>query len=199
MDTEVLYDDPWYTSWELINARAWWLLERSCQVPPRLSRLSLPCGPPRFRLWNDAMGFDDGDPTTLTVFEPWTDTEEASCLVREAIWRRTPDLTTLSRRARESGKTVYMEPTISVRDGRLSRCRVLDHLQMIAAVSIPVISIDNGGCVTTDVGSCGFEFLSRDQPTASIRLQWSDRKPDAWSPVVDEINRLRDRLRECLG
>ena len=85
-----------------------------------------------------------------------------------------------------------------MRDGELPLDLFSQHLSLIASINIPAISIDDGGSASTDVGSCGFEFSSRSQPKASIRFQWSLDKPDDWSPIVDNVYRMRDWLHSCL-
>jgi hypothetical protein len=53
-------------------------------------------------------------------------------------------------------------------------------------------SVSSGG------GSVGFEFFSRDQPPARLRLEWSFETPAAWRPVVEWYGRLRQFLEGCL-
>src|SRR5262249_29325579 len=74
MAIETSETTPWRVSWELINARAWWLLEHTSSLKPSLVVDGLMTyGHPRLRLWDDAGGFGcESEPMSLTVFDPST-------------------------------------------------------------------------------------------------------------------------------
>ena len=57
----------WHSSWEGMNAWAWWLLDNSQELDPPLQPMF---ARPEVRLWNDASGFsDEHGPTTWSVFD----------------------------------------------------------------------------------------------------------------------------------
>jgi hypothetical protein len=78
--------EPWRVSWDAIDTRAWAYLNRNGQIPESV-RKGLPFhGYPRLRLWQDPGGVGcEVEPTTLTVFELFTQTNERAPVVREAV------------------------------------------------------------------------------------------------------------------
>src|SRR3954451_8384106 len=105
--------DPWRVSWESLQARAWWYLDHSADLPPSVSRDQPFHGLPRLRLWDDAMGFgSEAEPTTLTVYELFAAGGRREPVVREAVWRRSADLGRARRAAEETGRPVAFRPAI---------------------------------------------------------------------------------------
>jgi hypothetical protein len=67
-----------------------------------------------------------------------------------------------------------------------------------AEFRVPVAWFSHTESVTSDVGGCGFEFFSRDQPPAAIRLGWSWDTPPEWKAILCWWGRLRQFLEGCL-
>jgi len=194
------YDDPWRISCEAINARAWWYLENSARLPPSVSRGRPFHGIPRLRLWDDAIGlFSEAGPTSWTVFELFTDTHAREPVVRRAIWKRTEDLRKLHDEVQEANKVLSLRPTISVRDVPVPEIELADFLSQAASFHVPIAWLDDDGMDITDVGSVGFEFLSRDQPPAVLRLQWSAGRPACWERIDQWYCKMRDFLEGSLS
>ena len=181
----------WRATLTSLHAWAWWLLNRCEGLPPRLGCGTPEVGVPRIRLWYDGMSFGGGNPSTLTIFEPW-DTEAEVCTVREAVWNREEDYEGLYETVQRSGTPVHKQPTIAVRDGVLGRNEYVERLQAITEAAPPALTFERGGVVNTDVGSVGFEYLSKDQPAASFRLGWSLDRPDLWEPIIQAVDDFRE-------
>jgi hypothetical protein len=192
-------DDPWRVSWDAIDARAWAYLNRNGQLPESV-RKGLPFhGCPRLRLWSDPGGVGcEVEPTTLTVFELFTQTDERAPVVREAVWQRTADLNRVQAAIEESMAIVMLPPTVGERYAPVPRERLSSFLREACAFRVPVAWPNAWESVTSGGGSVGFEFFSRDQPPASLRLEWSFETPPAWRPVVEWYERLRQLLESCL-
>jgi hypothetical protein len=191
-------NDPWRVSWESLQGRAWWYLNHSSDLPPSFSRGKPFHGLPRLRLWDDALGFGCAtEPTTLTVFELFTDDYGRVPVVREAVWQRTADLGRAHEEATQSGRVATFRPTIRVRDAAVEAETLAALLAEAAAFRVPVAWFSDTEAVTTDVGGRGFEFFSRDQPPAELRLAWSFDTPPEWEPVLGWCDRLRQFLEGC--
>jgi hypothetical protein len=201
MSTEDKPGQPlWILGWGTLDMCAWWLLEHSENLNPRLiSDEGLRFGLQRLRLWDDAMGFGcEHQPFTLTVFHPFH--PEATPIVRKAVWQRTPDLRHLSTSLGEDyGRAVPFEPTITVQDAPLPAGDLERVLEKAMSLRLPLVWFDPTETVTDDVGSFGFEFCSLSQPQARLRLEWSFDIPADWQPVVDWATRVRDFLEGCLS
>ena len=199
MKKDMSNTNPWKTSWELMNARASWFLERSADLKPSLVVDGLMTyGPPRLRIWGDAGGFGcELEPTSLTVFDPFHDISSKP-IVREAVWHRTSDLRRLHAMGEDKEKEVALEPTIAVRDADIPSDQFKAILLAGRDHFVPLVWMDEMKEVTCDVGSVGFEFFSRDQPPAVLRLVWSSDTPEQWNPVKEWVARLRDFLEYCL-
>lgn len=190
---------PWRISWELINARAWWLLEHTSNLKPSREVDGLMTyGHPRLRLWDDAGGFgSESEPMSLTVFDPFHDTSRRP-IVREAVWNRTSDLRRLHAMVEDIKREVAVEPTIAVRDAEVPADQLTAILLAGKDLFIPVVWMDEMKAVTCDVGAVGFEFFSRDQPPAVLRVTWSYDTPNQWEPIKEWIARLRVFLEHCI-
>ena len=194
-------DDPWRVSWEAINARAWWRLNRSSELPPSVSGGAPFHGLPRLRLWNNATGFGcDTEPTTLTVYEVFPDvaTLQREPVVREAVWRRGDDLDQLSREMRHRSEPLFPRPTVVVRDAPVPAERLDELLAEATVIRMPAAWFWNDESVTASAGRVGFEFYSRDQPSAALKLEWSYATPPEWQPFLTWSRRLRRFLEGCL-
>jgi hypothetical protein len=192
--------DPWYISWEAMNARAWWYLNHSSEILPSISRGRPFHGIPRLRYWDDAGSFEcEADPTTLTLFELIADDYDREPVVREAVWRRSTDLRRLHKAVGQSRKVTTFKPTIAVRDGTVPAEQLSSLLWKASTYQVPVVWPDQKNAVSTDVGAVGFEFFSRDQPPAVLRFQWSLDKPAVWEPIAEWSGQLRQFLESCLS
>jgi hypothetical protein len=192
-------DDPWRVSWDAIDARAWAYLNRNGQIPESV-RKGLPFhGCPRLRLWSDPGGVGcEVEPTTLTVFELFTEIHERSPVVREAVWQRTADLNRVRGAIEQSMAAVMLLPTVGERYAPVPREQLSRFLREACPFQVPVTWPNARESVTSGGGSVGFEFFSRDQPPASLRLEWSFETPAAWQPFIDWYERLRQFLESCL-
>jgi hypothetical protein len=178
-----------------MHARAWWSLTHSAALPPSVSQGRAFPGIPRLRLWDDAMGFGcETEPTTWTIFELFKQDDEREPVVREAVWQRTDDLRRLDAAVDRSRKVVSFKPTVVVRDAPVPASELAALLSEAMSFRLPVIWLDDMIAVTCDVGAVGFEFFSRDQPPAVLKLQWSWDKPAAWEPVAEWFAKLRGFL-----
>ncbi len=187
-------------SYEVISDRAQWYLNHSAIVPPSVSQGKPFHNIPRLRLWDDAMDFGtEAEPTTLTVFELPSDGDERGPVVREAVWQRTRDLRRLQELVCQSTRAVWFEPTMAVRDAPVPAPELNALLHEAASLSVPVVWLDEAVGVTCDVGTRGFDFFSRDQPPAVLRLEWSQDKPATWGPIVEWFIRVRVFLEGCLA
>jgi hypothetical protein len=192
-------DDPWRVSWDALDARAWAYLNRNGQIPESI-RMGLPFhGCPRLRLWSDPGGVGcEVEPTTLTVFELFTQTDKRAPVVRQAVWQRTADLNRVREAIEQSMAAVMLLPTVGERYASVPREQLSSFLREACAFRVPVAWPNARESVTSGGGSVGFEFFSRDQPPASLRLEWSFETPAAWQAVIDWYARLRQFLESCL-
>jgi hypothetical protein len=191
--------EPWRISWDAVDTRAWAYLNRNGQIPESV-RKGLPFhGYPRLRLWSDPGGVGcEVEPTTLSVFELFTQTNERAPVVREAVWQRTADLHRVQAAIEESMTAVMLAPTVGERYAAVPRQQLSSLLREACAFHVPVAWPNVRESVSSGAGSVGFEFFSRDQPPASLRLEWSFETPAAWQPVIDWYERLRQFLEGCL-
>lgn len=193
-------DDPWRVSWEAITALAWWHLDHSADLSPSVSRGKPFHGLPRLRLWDDAKAFGcETEPTTLTVYEPFTDDYRRKPVVREAVWRRSSDLSRVHQEVKRTNGPVAFPPTIGVRDAAVPADRLAALLAEAARLRVPVTWFSATESVTSDVGARGFEFFSHDQPPAVVTLEWSYDTPAEWAPALEWCGRLRRFLEGCLS
>ncbi|MCA9095552.1 MAG: hypothetical protein KDA68_18865 [Planctomycetaceae bacterium] len=185
-------------AWELSTtvsvSYAWWLLNHSWQILPEIPGTYAPHNP-RLRIWNNAGGWTDEEPYTLTVFQGL----DGATQCRRAIWHCKSTEATKVRLIKffeKNGEVRFEEPRISVSDVEVSVDRFNSHLQAIAAHKIPAISLQGPEkrSVTTDVSSIGFELFSHCQPPAGIKFEWSDTYPIEWQPLIEEVAKLRDFL-----
>jgi hypothetical protein len=89
---------------------------------------------------------------------------------------------------------VMLPPTVGERYAPVPRERLSNLLREACAFRLPVTWPNARESVTSGGGSVGFEFFSRDQSPASLRLAWSFETPSAWQPVTDWHERLRQFL-----
>jgi hypothetical protein len=144
------------------------------------------------------MGFGCGtEPTTLTVFELFTHEDKRVPVVREAVWQCSADLDRVHEAVEQFKKAVAFKPTVRVRDACVPAERLEAFLREASVFRVPVVWLDNDGSVTCDAGSQGFEFFSRDQPPAILRLEWSFDTPPEWKPVLEWYRRLCEFLENC--
>jgi hypothetical protein len=182
----------------MMNALAWWHLNRSGELPSTAGAIPACPGIQRLRIWDDAMSFGDpAEPMTLTVFEPFV-SGESDPLVRRAIWTRHHDLRVLSKAVKETRQVVPSRPTIVVQDASLPVDLWKALLDEASAFQVPVVwESSKRGC-WLDVGSVGFEFFNEGSPAAVLRLEWSANVPKQWEPVVAWVGRVRKLLEDCL-
>lgn len=192
-------DDPWRVSWESLQARAWWYLNHSADLPPSVSFDGPFHGLPRLRLWDDAMSFGcEAEPTTLTVYELFTNDDRREPVVREAVWLRMADLNRAHDEAKRTGRPAAFRPTVRVQDAPVPAERWAAFLAEAGGFRVPLAWTNDTESVTSDIGERGFEFFSRDQPPASVKLAWSWDTPPEWKPVLDWHGRLWQFLESCL-
>ncbi len=195
---DVLDADSWRASWDALETRAWAALNRNGHVPPAVRQGRPFHGWPRLRLWEDPGGVGcEAEPTTLTVFELFTETDARAPVVRESVWRRSADLGRVRRALGPSGAAVLVPPTVAERYAPVPREGLSAFLREACGFHVPVAwpcrdAVCSGG------GSLGFEFFSREQPPARLRLEWSFGPPAAWHPVVEWYTRVRRFLEGCL-
>lgn len=193
-------EEGWWSRWVVLQAHAWWCLNHTGEVSP-LQFAGQPFREvPILRLWEDADGFCfRGQPTTLTVFELDDETHE-TFVVREAAWNQARNHEQIERRPDPAWQAaIPQQPSITVRDAVVPAEEFWSLLWDARGFSVPVVWLDERLRITTDVGAVGFEFFSRDQPPAVLRLQWSNAPPPDWQPVVEWYTRLRDFLMRCLA
>lgn len=188
----------WRSSWAMMNSRAWWLLKHSAELDPSLSGRAQPFhGIPRLILWDDAVGFGAERPFTLAVFELYAHDYSRYPVVREAVWRRAEDLRRLHSDMSRTRECAVFEPTISVRDGSVPANELAVMLEEATSFRVPVVWLDGSESLVTDLGSRGFEFVSREQPPSVLRLEWAVETPTTWHPVLDWVARLEAFLLTC--
>jgi hypothetical protein len=182
-----------------MHGAAWWYLNHAADLPPSVSRGAPFHGLPRVRLWEDARGFGcEIEPTTLTVYELFTDDDRREPVVREAVWQRSADLSRVHQEVGRSKTPVTFRPTVTVRDAALPPDPLAAYLAEASEFRVPITWFSDTEAVTSDAGGRGFEFFSRDQPPASLRLEWSWDTPQEWKPVLEWRGRLWQFLESCL-
>jgi hypothetical protein len=197
---EYIPDDPWRVSWEALSARAWQTLEFSSRVPPSVSHGRPFHGIPRLQFTDDPQGNSlEANPTTLTVFELFGEGMDRIPVVREAVWHRAADYNRGHEEYLHSGQYRTLLPTVVVRDGSVPLDRLSALLREGNELRLPVACLDNAESVSSGHWSTTFEFLSRHQPPARLRLQWSSDKPAEWEPALEWAGRLRQFLERCLA
>lgn len=184
----------WNLSATLTVSYAWWLLNHSGQLPPEIPSTYRP-HKPLLRIWDNACGWTDKEPYTLTVFQG----SDGATRSRRAIWHCKSAEDTKVRLIKffeNNGEVRFEEPKISVRDVEIPVDQLNVHLQAISSHQIPAISLQSpgDGTVTTDVGSIGFEFFSQAQPPAGIKYEWSDTYPGEWQPLIEAVMKFQDFL-----
>jgi hypothetical protein len=196
---EIYFTEAWRVSWDALDARALWALDFGSRLEPSVSRGGLFHGLPRLRLWDDAQGFGcETDPTTLTVYELFTETWERKPVIREVVWRQWVDYERVQTALKQTKEPVFLAPTIVVRDGDVPAAQFQSFLKEASAFRVPITWFGDTESVTSDVGARGFEFFSRDQPTASLELTWSDMRPPEWDPVIEWYYKMHEFLAGCL-
>lgn len=178
-----------------VHTLAWALLEHSYRIEPQLPAGLRWRSNPRIRLWDDAMGWGGGDyqPTTLTVYELWTPETGYRRLVRKAVWDREADL----RGPLQSQR--HVQPVVKVRDADVPDKPFREVLAELSGHQIAAINLQDDGAAADDVSSFGFEYFSRDQPSATIRLEWSCHFPADWAPVIQTVEKIKKLLLGCLS
>jgi hypothetical protein len=172
---------------------AWSLLENSFRLAPEIPSGLKWRSCPRLLIWDDAEGWCDFQPRTLTVYEPWTPETGHQRVVRYAEWDRNSDFDALRR------QPVSVNPTISVRDSKVPDEPFNRILRNLAGCRLcPANLVDDGGD-TDDVGSTGFEYFSKDYPASRCRLQWAEEEyPADWKPIVELIDEMKHFLLSCV-
>jgi hypothetical protein len=183
-----------------LYARAWHALKLSACLPPSLSDERPFHGIPRLCLWEDKSGWyvEGARPYTLTVFELFAEDYSRYPVVREAAWRRDDDMAALQAEVERSEKAAVIDPTFAVRDGDVPSAEFAASLREATSFRVPLVWLSISASCTTDVGSAGFEFFSRDQPAAVLRLEWSFVMPESWRPIVGWVEKMRNFLIGCL-
>lgn len=120
-------------------------------------------------------------------------------LVREAVWHSRSDMERVARTVIPSRQWVMPTPTIALRDAPLDAERLGGLLDRAASFRVPVVWMQDGESVCSNSWREGFEFFSRDQPPAALRLEWGYEKPAEWRPILEWHRRLRRFLDESLS
>jgi hypothetical protein len=187
----------WRASCAIETSYAWHLLNHSWQLSPELPLEYIPHNP-RLRLWDDAGGWTDNDPYTLTVFHGL----DGPARCRHAIWHCNRSWNQrFIQFFDDGGRVQFYEPNITFTDTDVPLDQLNQHLQTIAAYKVPAIPLQDPRhhSVTTDVGSVGFEYFSQNQPPAGVKYGWSDYTPSEWEPLISAFERLRELLLKCFG
>jgi hypothetical protein len=100
--------------------------------------------------------------------------------------------------AEDTKKGISLEPTFAVRDADIPVDQFKPLLLSGGELLVPLVWTDETESVTSDAGEMGFEFFSRHQPPAVLRLSWSWDTPEQWNPVKEWVARLSDFLNSCL-
>jgi hypothetical protein len=187
----------WETRWELVRARGWFLLEHSSSLQPVLVVNGLRTHWLRLRLWVNPGGLSESEPMSLSVFDPF-DHASYKPMVREVIWHCRSDWRRFHGMVEDVKKGVSLEPTFAVRDADVPADRLKAMLYSGSALLVPLVWMDETESVTSDAGEMGFEFFSRHQPPAVLRLRWSWETPEQWDPAKAWVARLHDFLDSCL-
>ena len=163
--------------------------------PLLIDSRGLRLGQPKLRLWRDGADFNDYDPQTLTVFEPFDD---QAPLLRKAVWKFSVD-TEATRECYEGRLLETLPkpiPTFEVQDRRIDRSRFEALLEEACEWRLPVVwpwHMEQDA-VTSGSRTVGFQFYSKPQPQASVQCSWSVDLPPEWEPVVDWFGRMLDWL-----
>ena len=196
MDTSS--DNPWRVSWEALTARAWAALNRYGPIPPAVQRGRAFYHYPRVRLTDDPGGYGpESDPKTLTVFELYTDAEERQTVVRESVWNRDADGDRV-RAATDGGEPAFVRPTVAERYAEVPRAWLSVFLRDGCAFRVPVAWPGSWSVTSGPEWSESYEFFTRDQPAAVLRLKWFYPPPGVWQPVGEWYARLSKFLTRCL-
>lgn len=187
----------WRASSAIGYSYAWHLLNTSWQLTPEIPIDFIPHNP-RLRLWDNASGWTDNEPYTLTVFGGL---KQQTCC-RHAVWHAKQKGESKDRFVQffeENGQIQFFEPRITVRDADVPYVQLQHQLRAIAAIKVPAISALEGRTwsATSDVGSVGFDYFTHDQPPAGIKYEWSNRISHEWQPVIAAIEKLREFLFGC--
>ena len=173
-----------------------YLLDNSWNLPPSLPSDLVP-HKPILRLWENYFGgIDFGiDFRTLTVF---LSQDLQRCLVREGRWRTPNDnLERIHEFVSNDGEISNRTPLISIRDANVAFDRLRRMLDRLAEVKIPLPPMEGYG-VSTNSPNQGFEWMSRGNSAAGVRVQWSVDSVGDLLPVVECISSIRDLLRASL-
>lgn len=169
-----------------LSSRAWESLRHSQNLqPPFIDERGLRLGRPRLQLWRDASGFHDGEPHTLTVFQPFNPI--AAPLLRKGVWKRSEDQRPLYEFYEQRTRAELPEPwpTFDVQDKAIDRSAFEALLDEALRLRIPVAwpwQADRDE-LTSDVGMEGFEYFDLAEPQASVRCAWSVALPPEWQPA----------------
>lgn len=192
-------DDPWRVSWDAMTARAWAALNRYGPLPDAVLRGRSFRNYPRVRLTDDPGGFGaEADPRTLTVFELYTPAGDREPVVRETVWHQDADQIRL-REAVDRDGAVFLRPSVGERYAGVPREELSALLREGCGFKVPVAwpnrseSVTSGAC-----GSTAYEFFTRDQPAAVLRMEWAFDPPAAWEPVIEWYVRLHRFLAGCI-
>jgi hypothetical protein len=191
--------DFWHGSHKAITALAWWYLNNSRELLPISGEAKKLHGAVCLKLWDNALGFgSENEPTTLTVYELFDNSNGKSLLVRQATWHSRDDLPAIWELVQKSNARVMYTPTISYRDAVLNSEHYLQLMKDAANFSIPFVWSQDEECCTTDVASRGFEYYSRDFPPAVLRLEWSVDTPSEWNPITAWVDQVENLLLNAL-
>jgi hypothetical protein len=189
----------WRSSWAQIKPRAWWLLKHSADLAPANCGARVFHGIPRLCLWCDEERCSsERSAFTLSVFElPGPDYRSRHPVVREAVWRRQDDLRRVYTDVSRTRECAVFEPTISVRDGSVPANELAALLEEATSFRVPVVWLAGSQGLITGIGSRGFEFFSREQPSSVLRLEWSFEPPATWRLILDWAAKLEEFLLNC--
>ncbi|MBN9524385.1 hypothetical protein J0H58_38705 [bacterium] len=186
-------------SWGRVSALAWAGLNRDGPPPPAVSGGRLHHGQPRLRLWSDPHGVGgEVEPTTLTVFELRTEARQREPVVRQSVWQRSADLDRVYQAVEQTEGVVSAEPAVAERWASVPREQLSALLREAVELRVRVAWPDRRDSVSSGASGTGFEFFSRNQPPASLRLEWWDDTPPEWQPVIDWHGRVWRLLAGCL-
>jgi hypothetical protein len=192
-----------YQPMRWLSFRAWSLLENSGTIAPALlGENGLRYGQPRLRYRDEAVGFGQDDPFTLTLFHPFP--PKRPPVVRKAVWRRMLDWRRLvgpdgNRSPEPTPRAeVGLEPTLSVVDALVPPEELNALLRSGKGLHIPLLDLSYEESVTSDGGYFGFESFTLDQPQSCVCLQWGAFPPPELQPAIDFAERVRAFLESCL-
>ncbi len=163
--------------------------------PPLIDSQGYRFGRPRLLLWQDAEGFSDDEPQSLTVFQPF---RNVAPLVRKTVWKRSVDMRPLQEvaEARSSQQPLESQPTFEVSDRRIDGLQFEALLNDATGLRIPVVWAwpkDLDG-LTEDVGMVGFEYFDQREPQARVQCCWSMDLPPEWEPIIHWFAQMSDWL-----